>query len=131
MILLKKKRTGRRSKRYPADGQRQSRGLLDLDILLVEKRTDGVAGQGALGKPELCLRLVDSELFILSFDGVIQADLIDSPAVAGRAAVHNNDAVVGTGFGTEFLEPNLDAHRFLLNGKGNLDPIYRFTYPRI
>ncbi|MPL70890.1 hypothetical protein SDC9_16652 [bioreactor metagenome] len=123
MILLKKKRTGRRRGIPPAIGQGLDRGLLDLDALLVEKRTDGVAGLGAPGEPELGLRLVDSYLLVLGFDGVVEADLVDGLAVAGRAVVHDDDAVVGTGFGAEFLEPYFDAHGFLLNSKGNLDPI--------
>lgn len=91
-----------------------SRTLFYLDVFLVEQGTHGIGWSCATGKPELGFFLIDEDLFSLNLDGMIQTYLVDGFAVSGRPHIHDNYAIERTSLCTEFLEPYLDAHGFLL-----------------
>src|SRR5699024_6896141 len=73
-----------------------------------------VGGLGAVGQPLLGLVGVDLDDAGL-LGGVVVADLLDEAAVAGKAAVGNNNAVEGGFLGAHTAQTDLDHGKFLQN----------------
>src|SRR5699024_2409060 len=79
---------------------------------LLQQLTDSVSGLSAVGEPLLGLVGIDVDNAGL-LGGIVVADLLDEAAIAGKAAVGNNNAVEGSFLGAHAAQTNLNHCKFL------------------